>query len=234
MARNDKEKESVKDVVQVQTVQVNIDMSDERILQFNQDEKVELVWSEKSFRELPKVIENQLRLDNFKSYVICQQKVKDAAKKAATSITGFEKPKMTLKDFASYRLQTRNRPGWHSYWAAPGADFDMRMAIGAYKQIRKHKVDASGNDLEPDVEAGMETGEVLKIFDGDGKVELIALECPEEFYQEVINEMSDSSVARYKSQNENFAQTIEEEVNVHVKKEQRVKVYGEGDREIKV
>jgi hypothetical protein len=228
MAKIDKVEDSVNVGAQLQSVKVLIDMTDERILQFNQDSKVRLTWDEGSFRELPEVIEKQLTFENAKAYIIVQQRVKEKAEKAAATITGFEAPMLDMQDWAQYKLNIRKRAGWHSYWAAPGADFDMRMGIGVYKQVRKHKVDALGNDLEPSAAPGDETGEVLKILDGDNKVELIALECPEEFYLKVIDSMSKQSVARYQSQKEGFEQTIEEQVNVHVKKDHRMKVFGDG------
>jgi hypothetical protein len=234
MAKNEKDALGVGDSAQVQVVQVTIDMTDERLLQFNQDPKVRLEWSEDGFRELAEVIERQLSYDNVKSYLVAKQHVKERAAKAVETITGFEPARLQLQDWATYRLKIRERRGWHPYWASPGADFDMRMALGVYKQVRKHKVDGKDNDLEPNVRPGDETGEVLKLLDGEGKVELIALECPEEFYSSVIADMSSQSVARYKNQNESFAETIEEEVNTRVPKDHRMKVYGEGDREIKV
>ena len=233
MAKERVSEESVADMSQVQIVQVLIDMDDERVLQFNSDDKVVLHWDESSFRELPTIVEKQLRYENLKAYTITQQKVKEKAQKAIGSISGFEVPRMKMQDIHEYRLKVRERKGWHTYWAAPGPDFDMRMAIGAYHQVRKHKTKGD-EDLEPDVEPGYETGEVLKLLDGEGKVELIAMECPEEFYQDVINDMSSASVARYSKQEENFAQTIEEQVNVHVKKDQRMKVYGANEREVKI
>jgi hypothetical protein len=232
--KDDKKGQGVLDSGQVQSVQVTIDMTEERLLQFNQDEKVRLVWDEDGFRELGEVIERQLSYDNLKSYLIVKQKVEAKAKKAVETITGFEPAKLQLQDWATYRLKIRERKGWHPYWASPGADFDMRMALGVYKQVRKHKVDGQDKDLEPDVKAGEETGEVLKLLDGDNKVELVAMECRQEFYEEVVSDMSKQSVARFTNQNESFASTIEEEINVRVPKDHRMKVYGEGDREIKV
>jgi hypothetical protein len=234
MTKNSETGNSVVKNEQVQVVHVNIDMTRERLLQFNQDEKVRLVWDEDEFKELEEVIERQLSYENLKNYLIVKQHVVEKAKKAASTITGFEPAKLQLQDWASYRLKIRERKGWHPYWASPGADFDMRMALGVYHQVRKHKTDTYGKDLEPDVEPGYESGEVLKLLDGDGKVELIALECPLEFYEEVINDMSTKSVARFKRQNESFAETIEEEINVRVPKDHRMKVYGEGDKEVKI
>ena len=234
MEQIDKKGKGVKVGEQVQVVKVNIDMTEERLLQFNQDDKVRLEWDEAEFRELGEVIERQLSYDNLKSYLIVKQKVVDKAKVAVETITGFEPAKLQLQDWATYRLKIRERKGWHPYWASPGADFDMRMALGFYKQVRKHKVDALDKDLEPNVKAGEEMGEVLKLLDGENKVELIAMECPEDFYQEVIDDMSRQSTARFRNQNENFASTIEEEINTRVPKDHRMKVFGEGDREIKV
>lgn len=244
MAKNGDIRENVSDVKQVQIVQVLVDMTDERILQFNADGKVQLVWKEDSFRELPEVIERQLSFENFKNYLVVKQHKKEAADAAVAQITGFEKPMLQLQDWANYRLRIRERRGWHSYWAAPGADFDMRIASGYYVQVRKPKElkdasgkimrDANGAEMVEQVEPGQENGEVVKLLDGEGKVELIALECPIEFFEAVIKDASDKSVARFKNQNENFAQTIEEEINVKVPKDHRMKVFGEGDKEIKV
>ena len=234
MDQIDKKGKSVKVDEQVQVVKVNIDMTEERLLQFNQDDKVRLEWDEAEFRELGEVIERQLSYDNLKSYLIVKQNVARKAKVAVETITGFEPAKLQLQDWATYRLKIRERKGWHPYWASPGADFDMRMALGFYKQVRKHNVDGQDKDLEPTVAPGQETGEVLKLLDGENKVELIAMECPEEFYQEVVRDMSSQSVARFKNQNESFASTIEEEINTRVPKDHRMKVFGDGDREIKV
>lgn len=245
MAKERISEESVASASQVQIVQVLIDMDDERVLQFNSDDKVVLQWDVNSFRELPPVVEKQLRYENLKEYIIVQQKVKEKAQKATSTISGFETPRMAMQDIHEYRLKIRERKGWHGYWAAPGPDLDMRMAIGAYKQVHKKaekkgpdgKVlrDSNGAEIYEDVQPGYENGEVLKIVDSDGKVELVALECPIEFYQDVVNDMSSASVARYSKQEENFAQTIAEKVNGNVKQDHRIKVYGGDDaREIRV
>lgn len=226
-AEIDKNENSVNASSQVQIVQVNIDMSDERILQFNSDRSVKLQWNAKEFRKLNREVVEQLVFDNAKSYVLAEQKF-DVAKAASEQITGFETPKMDLQDWASYRLRTRVRRGWHTYWAAPGADFDMRMGCGYYRQIRKHAEDANGNDKEPDVEPGYENGEVLKILDGEGKVELIALECPEEYFGAIISDVAGRSQARFKSRKEDLEATLEEVVNRHVDKDHRVSVGGDG------
>jgi hypothetical protein len=207
-----------------QTYEVKRDTSDEKVLQLNVDSNVILIWSEDSFRELPESVELQLKPQNMRNYLkvkmIIEARVKNVEEKA---IVSNDDDLDDMEFMADYRLRTRERRGWHTYWAAPGPDFDRCIASGHYKQIRKQ---LEGEDREP----GYENGEVLKLLDGEGKVELIALECPMEYYQKRIQRMATKSQERYAANKEAFASVVEEEINVRAPREARMNVYDENGR----
>lgn len=106
----------------------------------------------------------------------------------------------------AHRLKIRQRTGWHTYWAKPGADYERCMASGAYTQVRK----PSDKQLNEGYEPGYEDGEVLKIMDSEGKVELIALECREEAYQQYLKWMSQQSAMRYGAIKTDYAKATED------------------------
>jgi len=103
---------------------------------------------------------------------------------------------------SSYRLKIRPRRGWHQFWKSPGVDFEMAIA-GPYKKVRKQK---DGEEQEP----GYENGEVLKLLDGEGKVELIAVECLLEMYEKHLEAMARKSSRMLVGAKEDFFRATEE------------------------
>lgn len=207
-----------------QTYEVKRDTADEKVLQLNVDSNVVMTWSEDSFRELPESVELQLKPQNMRNYLKVKMTVEARIKNVEErAIVSNDDDLDDMEFMADYRLRTRERRGWHTYWAAPGPDFDRCIASGHYKQIRKQLED---EDQDP----GYENGEVLKLLDGEGKVELIALECPMEYYQKRIQRMATKSQERYAANKEAFASVVEEEINVRAPREARMNVYDENGR----
>lgn len=214
---------STESSVRYQVFKVSRDISNEKVLQLNIDEKVVMEWDVESFRELPEDVELQLRPKNLKNYLTVKIRIGERVKEVEEKIAVDDDDLDDMDFMADYRLRTRQRRGWHTYWAAPGPDFDRCVASGYYKQIRKQLED---EDREP----GYENGEVLKILDGDGKVELIAMECPVEYYEKRIQRMATKSKERYAANKEAFATVVEEEINVRAPREARMNVYDENGK----
>jgi len=110
-----------------------------------------------------------------------------------------------VPDTYTARLKIRPRRGWHQYWAAPGEDYERCMASGAYTQVRMPTDEQKRNGYEP----GEENGEVLKIVNTEGKIELVALECRMEDYEEYLHWMEQESTRRYMAIKEDYYNSIE-------------------------
>ena len=104
------------------------------------------------------------------------------------------------------RLALRARTGWHQYWASPGEDYERCMSSGVYTQVREPTEQQVRDGYEP----GTESGEVKKILTSEGKIELIALECPLDAYTEYLNWMSQESTRKYMAVKENFHHSIDD------------------------
>ena len=213
----------VRKPVHAQKVLVKVDMNDEQVLQFNQDKEVELVWSEDGFRELSETVEKQLSFENLKRYFAMQYVVKERAKKAAGSFKVLEDPMNPLGMNADFRLKIRERPGYHQCWKSPGQEFDAAMA-GPYTQV--HKQADLANGKKENKPAGEENGEVLKLIDGNGKVELIAVECKLELFEQFKEFMAAKSRQMYRGNKETFTSSIET-LNRATSKQNRLKVIDE-------
>lgn len=211
-----------------QQVLVNVDRSNEQVLQFNLDKGIELVWDELSFRELPEEVERQLSYKNLKNYLVVQTKVKEKAKKAA-GVVRIENPINPLGMNSEFRLRIRERRGWHPCWKTPGLELDAALA-GPYTQVRKLKVEGKnkdGSDKFEKVEPGYETGEVLKLMDENGKVELVAVECPLEMFEKYREWMAAKSRQMYGANKDRFAENVEQ-LNTKLERDKRMKVIDEG------
>jgi hypothetical protein len=214
-----------------QKITITVDRTNEQVLVFNQDKDIELVWVEDSFRELPEEVERQLRHDNLKRYLIVQTLVSEKAKRAVSEpkIESMIDPLGMNSDF---RLRIRSRRGWHQCWKTPGNEFDAAMQ-GPYKQVRKQAemkgkdgkavLDKWGQPKLEEKEAGEENGEVLKLIGEDGKVELIATECPQELFGKHVEWMAEKSRAMYDSNKDKFRESVET-LNVNLEKSKRMKV----------
>jgi hypothetical protein len=209
-------------VEQKAKVSIGVDRTDEQILNLNLDKGVELEWDPKDFRRLPAEVVDQLQRVNLVSYVRVESAV-DAADRVAKDEVKFTGPRRQLDPlgmYAQHRMQSLEpqshiKAGWHLYWAAPGADFDTKIA-GPYRQVRFQKEDE-------DKPVGEEGGEVIKLMDGEGKAELILLEIRDELFQEHLEWQSQESRNRFGEVGQNFEQTIEE-LNKGVKKQARMRV----------
>jgi len=212
-----------------QKVEVGFDRTDEQVLQFNLDKGIELVWPEEGFRELSETVERQLSHDNLKNYLKAQFKAKEKAKKATVEISNPVNPLGMNSDF---RLKIRERKGWHQCWKSPGLELDAALA-GPYRQIRKQKEtgakDKYGEAVLEKQEPGYENGEVLKLMDENNKVELVAVECPNELFEKYLEYMAEKSRLMYNANKGRFAENVEE-LNTKLDRDHRMKVIDEGGR----
>jgi hypothetical protein len=196
-----KVKTGVAGTEQAQKKLVGIDVSDQQILQFNMMDDVELVWEGDAFRKLSEEVQNQLKPENLKRYLRADLAAEEKAE-AFIRKTRVSNPFNPLQGEAEAREYIRARPGWHQCWKNPGREYDAAI-MGPYKPIRKQK---DGEEKEP----GYEEGEVLKRVDADGKVEAIAVECPQELFEQYLTWMDSESTRRYKGLTEDFIGGIEE------------------------
>jgi hypothetical protein len=181
---------------------ISIDLSDEVVLELDRKGEVALSWDPFSFRALKeetiKELSEESRVAYYKAKIEADERAKEAERKAQADLEVMSPLEMN----SSHRLKIRARRGWHQAWKAPGVDFDTAMS-GPYKQVRKQK---EGESEEP----GYENGEVLKLYDGEGKVELIAVECPEELYQQHLLAMARKSSRMLVGAKEDFFRATEE------------------------
>lgn len=187
-------------VEQQRVVTVSVDMEKAEILRLDATPGVKLVWDPFQWKELPQEVLKELSPESMEAYFKAKADVALRAKKAEGLVLG--EMVSPLESRASYRLKIRARRGWHQCWKAPGQDFDVAMA-GPYKQVRKQK---EGENQAP----GEENGEVLKILDGEGKVELIAVECPLDLYEQHLEAMSQKSTRMYTATKERFFESVED------------------------
>ena len=213
-----------------QTIKVGVDMEDGQVLVWNVDKDVVLVWDEEGFRELPESVERQLRHENLKNYLVVQVKVKERASKA------IQGPKMSglidpLGMNTEFRLRIRARRGWHQCWKTPGNELDAALA-GPYRQVRKQKESGAktvyGEVVLEKEDAGYENGEVLKLMDENAKVELVAVECPEELFQGHLGWMAEKSRQMYDGNKSRFRENVET-LNVKLERGKRMTVIDDGD-----
>ena len=226
-------KSGVKKVETPQIITISRDRTNEQVLQFNMDTGIRLAWDPDDFRELPEDVARQLTYDNLKSYLKTQYVVKEkAATAAAAGRIEVRNPINPLGMNSEFRLQIRARKGWHQCWKSPGNELEAALA-GPYKQVRKQalKKDKDGKqvydkDHQPayeDAEPGQENGEVLKIQDETGKVELVAVECRQELYEEYLEYMAEKSRLMYGANKGKFVENVEE-INKNLKRDNRMKV----------
>jgi hypothetical protein len=210
-------------VEQRSEIVVGVDRTDEQVLNLNLDEGVKLVWDAADFRKLPAAVVDQLRRENLVAYVKAESAAEAAERYERSREPKQVGPKRQLDPlgmYAAHRMQSLEpkahiEAGWHLYWAAPGQDFETKIA-GQYRQVRKQR---DGED-EP---VGEENGEVIQIKDGDGKVELILLECPEKLFQEHLQWQSAQSRQQFEAVGDTFEGSIEE-LNRGLKKKERMRV----------
>lgn len=198
-------KKSVHKVEKPRLVTVSVDMGKEEVLRLNQDPAVKLVWDPFAFKELPDDVVRGLTARNMEAYFKAKLEAAARAKEAEAAMKGELEVMSPLEMRAQHRLKIRPRRGWHQAWKAPGADFDAAMA-GPYKQVRKPGKDQEEGKVEP----GEESGEVLKLYDGEGKVTLIAVECKQELYEQHLEAMARKSARMITGVKDDFYQATEE------------------------
>ena len=181
---------------------ITVDITDNQILEYNKVEGMRLSWDPYSFRALPDEVVVALTEENREAYYKAKLQADERAREAARIAERDLEVMSPLAMNASYRLEIRPRRGWHQCWKSPGVDFDSAMA-GPYKQVRVQK---DGEKQEP----GYENGEVLKLLDGEGKVELIAVECPQDLYDKHLEAMARKSSRMLVGAKEDFFRATEE------------------------
>ena len=199
-------KEDVKKVEQKQRIIVSLDKSNEQILALESDPGIELDWDHRSFKKLPDEVTGRFKQETLKRYWIAEAKAEEYAREAVQKIQLAVNPLGNSMDSPNFKLKTRERKGWHTYWASPGADFERCMGCGKYKQIRKPTEAQEKSGFE----VGEESGEVIKLLTEDLKVELIALECREEHFQEYLRWMDETSSRKYGAIKTDYMEKVED------------------------
>lgn len=197
-------KKSVDGLEQVQKKVVGIEVSDQDVLQFNMMEDVELHWEGNTFRKLHEKVQAQLRPDNLKRYLRADLAAEQRAEEFSRKVTS-RNPFNPVVGEAEAREYIRPRRGWHQAWKNPGREYDAAV-LGPYKPVREPTPEQKKSGYE----AGDESGEVYKRLDADGKVEAIAVECPQELYEEYLKWMCEESTRRYGGITEDYLVKIEE------------------------
>jgi hypothetical protein len=172
-------------------VRVTMDTGIEKILQLD-DEGVEIEWAAESIPELEEATVKKLSYLNKQRYFVRMAEAKRAAAKAAVEELSGAGPRMArdpLGELQRKRKKLRARAGWHQT-TVRGDQFDAAVTHGMFVQIREK---AAGH---PEEKPGEETGEVVKIKEGEDRF-LIAVECPEEVWQKHLEFGSYESHARY-------------------------------------
>jgi hypothetical protein len=191
---------------QIQIAVVSVDKSDREILQLNTDPGFQMEWDPDDFRPLPEEIWTQLTPKNIASYSRAKALFDNARlQKRSKNNRVLVNPMNPIEGDSEARLRIRKRPGWHQCWKNPGREYEAAIA-GRYVPVKKLGEKQDKASVKP----GNEDGEILKLFTSDGAVEQIAVECPEEVYQEYLQYMSEASLARTGSVPEEFAGGIEQ------------------------
>jgi hypothetical protein len=144
-----------------------------------------------------------------KEYKAARKKKEEAA---LSSISDIE----TLSGNAKTKLKLRERRGYHQTWKRPDEFTDAKER--GYVEIREKK--------KEDEKPGYETGEVIKIYKGQGDIELIAMEVSQERYDNHVRLMTKKSREAYRGNKEGFATSVEQ-YNRGVPKEARARIFDE-------
>jgi hypothetical protein len=199
------EDNSLEKVEQVQKVHIGVDKSVPVVLSLNQDKGMDLVWDANDFKKLPMNAVEQLRLDNLRRYITAEVQYDAAVKARAAQPKILRNPLNPMASYASKREFIRARTGWHQCWAAPGRDFEAKVS-GPYKQIRKPTAEQEKVGFKP----GEEEGEILKRYDSEGKVEAIAVELPQQVYEDWLEYCSAASGVKKQEVRASFMNEIED------------------------
>ena len=197
-------KTGVDEMEQKQRKVVRIAVTDQQILQFNMMDDVEMHWEGDAFRKIPEAVQNQLKPENLRRYLRADLEAEKKAEKFLGKVQA-KNPFNPLQGEAEAREYVRPRKGWHQAWKNPGREYDTAV-LGPYKPVR----DPTKEQKDKGYEAGDESGEVVKRLDADGKVEAIAVECPQEIFEEYLNWMNEESTRRYAGITEEYLVKIED------------------------
>jgi hypothetical protein len=172
-------------------VRVNLDTPVEKIVQFD-SEGAELVWDADSIPDLEETVIRKLSYENAKRYFPALAEAKRRrVRKMIEKETGAGAP-FAVRDllkFQTKKLKVRGRRGWYQTWVR-GDQFDDAVTEGNFVQVRKCAKE------HPAEKPGEETGEVLKIKEGEDRF-LIAVECPDELWEQHLRAMSYLSHQKY-------------------------------------
>jgi hypothetical protein len=180
-------------------VPVTADWSEESVVQWGQEEGVTLFFDPNSFRELSQESVDKLDFYSAQSYWQAYNAWKEKKRQEeAQRPANYEdlKIKDPLSQAYTDKLKLRERRGWHQTWKRPD-EVEAAKSVG-YREIREQrkigKKDKDGNVVESyyeENEPGYEKGPVKKIMEDQGQEELIAMEVPEELYEQHLQAVSD-------------------------------------------
>jgi hypothetical protein len=213
-----------------QKVMVSFDKPNDIVLQLNMDSGVELQWNAHDFRKLPENVVELLRPTNMRNYLVAETQFNANKAKDAGKIEVLTNPMNPLSGYTEARERIRARKGWHQCWAGPGRDYEAKIS-GPYKQVREPTEAQKRAGYEP----GYEDGEVVKLLDGEGKVEAIAMECPQELFDKYLEWMSKKSGARKQEIKGDFFKSVEDinrEIPASRKSERIIPLDSEGDVQV--
>lgn len=185
---------------------ISIADTDELILQYNQMADLDLDWDRGAFRRLKPEVQEQLRADNLRRYVKAEIRADEEAKKAA-SVKVVSNPMNPITGYADYAEYIRPRKGWHQAWKNAGRDYEAAI-MGPYKPVREPTEKQKKEGYEP----GEESGEIKKRVEDDGnkRTDVIAVECPQEIFEQYINYMAEASSNRFTQIQETYAGELEQ------------------------
>lgn len=200
-----KEESGAKKVEQRSTKLISIADTNELVLQYNGMEELDLEWDRGAFRVLPVNVQEKLRPDNLRRYVMAEIRAQEEAKKAS-KVTVTANPMNPIQGAADYAEYIRPRRGWHQAWKNEGREYEAAI-LGPYRPVREP---TDAQKKEGKYEPGEENGEIKKRKDSEGKVEAIAVECPQEIFEQYLNYMSESSSSRFTQIEETYASELEQ------------------------
>jgi hypothetical protein len=156
-------------------VPITMDNSVDEVVELSRDDGVTLFFDPNSFLELPSDVVDMLGFYSAQSYFqaknAAKSKEQEKGKRVAYQDLQVLDP---LSNSPVHRTRIRKRRGFHQTWKRPD-EVESAKEMG-YKVVRKP------NEKKGEEEPGYESGEVLEILDGEGKVELVAMEIDQDIY----------------------------------------------------
>lgn len=199
--RSSKKKASVK-----RNVPITMDNSVEEVVKLSKDEGVTMFFDPNSFLELPSEVVDELGFYSAQSYFQAKQVAENKAK-ARENDRPLKYKDIQFLDPLSHspiqRIKLRERRGFHQSWKRPD-EIESAKEMG-YRVIRKP------NPKKEHEEPGKETGEVVELLDGEGKVEQIGVEIEEDIHNKHLNAIKAKSEYLRKGTVESLKETAERE-----------------------